>query len=118
MLSAMDHPGLKIIGHPTGKMAGKRKEMNLDFDSIVHHASQSNCHFELNCQPRRMDLNEEKCRLVIEHDAGLVISTDAHRPDEFGFMDYGVKYARRAAVKATDVLNTKSLKMLMKSVHG
>ncbi len=111
---AMDFDGVKILAHPTGKLLGIRNEINLDFDDIVKHALQRNCYLELNCQPTRMDLNEQKCRYASSHHVRLVISTDSHRKNELRFMDYGVRYARRGWVEPSHVLNTESIVNLKK----
>ena len=43
----------------------------------------------------------------------IMISTDAHRPEELGLMRYGVEQAQRAWLKAEDVLNAWPLERLL-----
>ena len=46
----------------------------------------------------------------------LFISTDAHRPDQFGYMGFGVRVARRAWLEAPAIVNTLPLKRLRKAL--
>jgi DNA polymerase (family 10) len=39
----------------------------------------------------------------------LVLSTDAHSPDELAFMRYAVEQARRGWLEPADIPNTRSL---------
>jgi DNA polymerase (family 10) len=47
----------------------------------------------------------------------LVISTDAHRVEELGFMRYGVDQARRGWCEAGHVLNARPLADLRKALR-
>jgi len=61
---------------------------------------------ELNANPERLDLCDRHAKLA--HDKGMkvIISTDAHRPEHFKLMRYGVLTARRGWTEKKDVLNT------------
>jgi DNA polymerase (family 10) len=43
----------------------------------------------------------------------IMISTDAHRPEELDLMRYGVEQAQRAWLTADDVLNAQPLAKLL-----
>jgi DNA polymerase (family 10) len=62
---------------------------------------------EINCQPERLDLSDAHARLARERGASLIISTDAHSVTALDRLRWGVKMARRAWVRAEDVLNTR-----------
>ena len=53
-----------------------------------------------------MDLDEIYARRAAGLGIPLVIDTDAHEPDQMGWMEYGVSVARRAWLGPAGVLNT------------
>jgi DNA polymerase (family 10) len=114
ILKAIEFPGPKILGHPTGRLYGRRSEIDVDFEEVVRGALENNCFFELNCQPSRMDLNDLKCKYVVHHGLGLSISTDSHRNSELDLMNFGVRYAKRGWVEPLHVLNARSISEISK----
>ena len=48
------------------------------------------------------------------HGVRIVISTDAHAPDQLAYMRHGVAQARRGWLEKGDVVNTRSLAALRK----
>ncbi|MGE5325778.1 MAG: hypothetical protein ACM3NO_01955 [Deltaproteobacteria bacterium] len=53
-----------------------------------------------------MDLCDRHVKLARDKGMKVIISTDAHHPDHFDFMRYGVETARRGWLEKKDVLNT------------
>jgi DNA polymerase (family 10) len=43
----------------------------------------------------------------------IVISTDAHRPEELAYREYGIRVAQRGWLEAADVLNTRPVEELL-----
>jgi DNA polymerase (family 10) len=112
LLKAMDHPHFSILAHPAGRLLGEREAMDIDMERIVRHAKQRGSFLELNAQPPRLDLDDRACRLAKEEGVLVSIATDAHAPQDFGFLRLGVGQARRGWLEAGDVLNTRSLEDL------
>jgi DNA polymerase (family 10) len=113
ILRAMDHPSFRILGHPTGRLLNKRAPCDIDMERIMKAAAERGCFLEINSQPDRMDLSDVHCKMARELGARLVISTDAHRTSDLGFMRLGVAQARRGWIEADDVLNTRKLSDVM-----
>ena len=109
MLEAMEHPLMRIIAHPTGRLIGRRGPVALDLDRIFEAAGRNNIALEINAQPRRLDLDDQNARAARDAGVMLVIGTDAHSPAQLDFMRHGVDQARRAWLSGSDVLNTRSL---------
>ncbi|MEX0448325.1 DNA polymerase/3'-5' exonuclease PolX [Spiribacter sp. 221] len=107
LLDAMDHPLMRIIAHPTGRLIGTRRPMALDMDRLFEAAVRNDIALEINAQPKRLDLNDQNARAARDAGVMLVIGTDAHSPAQLDFMRYGVDQARRAWLSAGDVLNTR-----------
>ena len=109
ILKAMDNPLFNILGHPTGRLIGRREPYPLDMEAILQAAADRGCIVELNANPNRLDLTDDACLLARELGVKISIATDAHRADNFPFMRYGINQARRGWMRKEDVINTLSL---------
>jgi DNA polymerase (family 10) len=114
LIKACENPFVCCIGHPTGRLIGKREAYGVDFKHLLEAAHETNTALEINAQPDRMDLNDEMAAEAKKKKVKLVISTDSHRADNFYFMKLGVFVARRAWCTAGDILNTGSWKAIQK----
>jgi len=108
VLRAMDNPHFNIFGHPTGRLVTGRPPYDIDLEKIMEAARDRGCIMELNAHPEHLDLSDRQCRMAMEMGVMLVISTDAHHPDELNFMRCGVEQARRGWLEPENVLNTRS----------
>jgi len=108
IIKACESSYVHCIGHPTGRLIGKREPYSFSFDDVLRAAKQTGTALEINAQPERMDLNDEMVHLAREVGVKLVISTDSHKPTDYYFMELGVFVARRAWCKPSDILNTLS----------
>lgn len=108
LLNAVRHPRVHAIGHPTGRLIGKRKGYEVDLDTIFRAAADYGCLLELNSQPDRLDLDDTALMAAKERGVGIVINTDAHAVEELGHMEFGVYQARRAGLEARNVANTRT----------
>jgi len=106
LIRAIAHPYLDIIGHPTGRLVGARDPIDLEMDVVMHAASQYGVAMEINAWPERLDLNDQHIMLAREHGVELVIDSDAHAPEHFDNLFFGVATARRGWAQPSDVLNT------------
>lgn len=106
---AMDNPNVTIIGHPTGRLIGKRAPYELDIEAILHHAKITGCVLELNSQPDRLDLNDEHLKMAKDMGVKVAINSDAHSKFGFNVLRYGIYQARRGWIEKHQVINTYSL---------
>src|SRR5213594_3799726 len=109
LVGAAEHHWVDAIGHPTGRLLGKREPYPLDFDALCRAAAGAGCLLELNGNPERMDLPDTLAAAAKGHGVRLALSTDSHQPGHLAFMRYAVDLARRAGLEAGDVLNTRPL---------
>jgi DNA polymerase (family X) len=107
ILAAIDHPLVRGIGHPTGRMLGRREGYDLDFDAIFARAAETGTCLEINAQPKRLDLSAELARRALAAGVTLSIGTDAHSVAELAVRRYGVMIARRAGATAQRIVNTR-----------
>lgn len=113
LLGAIRNPHVDIIGHPSGRLLGRREPADLDMEKIFKAAAETETALEINAHPERLDLNGAHTRRALELGCLLTINTDAHHTDQFGFMRYGVGTARRGWARADSVVNTWDVARLM-----
>ncbi len=116
LLKAIRNPHIAIIGHPRGQLYPDRAPADLDMDAVLEAAAAHDVALEINANPYRLDLDDVHARRAVELGVKLVISTDAHRPEELDYMHYGVGMARRGWVEAQHVINTWPLEKLLEWV--
>lgn len=117
IVRALRHRYVHILGHPTGRLIGRREPYAIDLQEIVKAAADHGVCLEINAQPERLDLADTQIRMAHEAGVKLVISTDAHRTDELAYMHYGVEQARRGWCEARHVVNTLALDQLRSLLH-
>ena len=105
IVSAIEHPEVDVIGHPTGRYLNQRAGLELDFKAVAEAAAANGVALEVNANPQRLDLSGGAVRTAIEAGATIVVDTDAHRPASYDLVRYGVHTARRGWAEASDVLN-------------
>jgi DNA polymerase (family 10) len=107
MLSAMEHPLVDAIGHPTGRLIERRAAYAIDIDAVIAKAVETGTFLEINANPDRRDLNDVYAKAAGEAGVTLLIDSDAHWPRTLANMRYGVATARRAWLTAAQVANTR-----------
>lgn len=105
MLAAIRNPHVDIIAHPTGRMIPDRPGADLDLDAVLAAAAESGVALEINANPKRLDLSDVLARRALEAGCLISINTDAHRPEHFDYLHYGVAVARRAWAEPDRILN-------------
>jgi len=113
IMRAIRHPHVDIIAHPTGRLIDRRPGADYDWERVFAAAREAGKALEINCGPERLDLNDELARQALEAGVMLAINSDAHAPDDFAWMRYGVGNARRAWARPDQVLNTMPLEALL-----
>jgi len=114
ILKAMQNPYIKIISHPTGRILQKRDEYQIDLEKILKAARDYGIALEINSNPERLDLDDENIKKAKAAGVKMVINSDAHHKTQLSYIDFGITQARRGWAEKEDILNTLSLKDLLK----
>ena len=109
ILRALESPFVDIVGHPTGRLLLRRESYQVNVERLIDAASAQRVALEINCQIDRLDLSDVNARLARERGVDLTISTDAHSPESFALLRWGLLVARRAWAGPDAVLNTPPL---------
>ena len=105
--AAVASPFVDTIGHPTGRMLGRRDSAPIDIDRLVAAAAATGTYLEINGQPRRLDLDSAMARRALGGGARLTLGADAHSGEALGLVRFAVLVARRAGARPEDVGNTR-----------
>ncbi len=106
LLKACEHPMVHCIGHPSGRLIGKREGYSIDWEKLFKKAAATGTAIEINAQPDRLDLRDELVKDAIEEGVTITISTDSHALKQFDNMSLGVDVARRGWCSKENILNT------------
>ena len=112
IVTAMEHPLVDAIGHPTGRLIGRREPYAVDVDKLIETAARTGTFLEINANPNRRDLNDVYVREAAKAGVKIVIDSDAHGSETLANMRYGVATARRGWLTKADVANTHTWKQL------
>jgi DNA polymerase (family 10) len=108
MITAIESPMVDAIGHPTGRLIGRRPGYGIDMEKVIEAAARTGTMLEINANPNRRDLDDVHARAAAEAGVRIVINTDAHGVDTLkANVRFGVATARRAWLRAADVANTR-----------
>ncbi|HYF95118.1 MAG TPA: PHP domain-containing protein [Symbiobacteriaceae bacterium] len=113
LLRAIRNPHVDIVGHPTGRVLGRRDPYPLDMDRIIAACAETGTALEISASPARLDLSDRHARQARQMGVKLVINTDAHSTLELQLLEHGVGQARRAWLEPGDVINTLALPDLL-----
>jgi DNA polymerase (family 10) len=106
MVRAIENPWVDVIGHLTGRLLLRRDGYPLNVERVLDAAAEHGVAIEVNCDPRRMELDWRWHAAAIARGIKLTIAPDAHGPETLDYMAEGVAIARKGGVTAADVLNT------------
>ncbi|HKZ22477.1 MAG TPA: DNA polymerase/3'-5' exonuclease PolX, partial [candidate division Zixibacteria bacterium] len=115
IIKALENEVVDILGHPTGRLLGKREPFLVDMEKIIEAAKANKKVLELNGCPDRLDLTDIYLKQAQEKGVKIAISTDSHKNLHLKeWMRYGVGMARRGWLEKRDVVNTLPLDKFLK----
>lgn len=114
IIAAIRNEHVDIIGHPSGRLLGRRGSYQIDMERVLDAAAETGTALEINASPDRLDLNDHYIRLGKERGVRFSINTDAHGRHSLADMRYGVLTARRGWAEKEDIINTMPLSELRK----
>ncbi len=95
LLKAIEHPLVHIIGHPTGRLVNRREGLSPAIPDLIAAANEHTTALEINAHWMRLDLRDVHVRAASDAGCLIAINCDAHRPDDFDNLRFGVQVARR-----------------------
>ncbi len=117
ILRALESGVVDILGHPTGRILGRRDPFEVDVERVLEAAAHLGVAMEINAYPDRLDLKDIHCRQAKSLGVKIVISTDSHSPRHLENMMFGVHTARRGWLEKSDVQNTLEPDAFLAALH-
>jgi len=106
LIRAMENPHVDIIFHPTCRLINARPEINLAIDEMIMAAKRTGTVLEIDAYPDRLDLRDEYVRACVEAGVLMSIDSDAHAPEHFSVLKFGIGTARRGWAEKRHIINT------------
>jgi DNA polymerase (family 10) len=106
VVTAMQDPSVRMIGHLQARMIGGRPPVELDLDAVFAAAEATDTALEINGALPRLDLSVEALRRARERKVTFVLTSDAHHARELDRVRYAALNAERAWVPPERVANT------------
>ena len=105
IVTAMQDPSVRMIGHPSARMIGARPPIDLDYDAVFAAAEATGTALEVNGGLPRLDLSVEALRRARGRNVTFVLDSDAHEVSELDRVRYATLNAERAGVDPERVAN-------------
>jgi DNA polymerase (family 10) len=117
LCTAVTHPSVDVLGHPTGRLLNQREGLDVDANRLAEAAAAEDVALEVNANPHRLDLSGSAVKAAVDAGATISINTDAHQPATYDHVTFGVHTARRGWAEPEDVLTTYDVDELRSFLH-
>ncbi|MDH3365706.1 MAG: DNA polymerase/3'-5' exonuclease PolX [Thermoplasmata archaeon] len=118
LVAAIESGEIDIVGHPTGRIIGRRDPASIDLEKVFESARENGVMMEINAFPDRLDLRDAHCRMAKDNGVMMTIGTDAHSLRHLDYLEFGIITARRGWLEKSDVLNTLDPAKVEKKLRG
>ena len=112
LMNAIENPFTTILGHMTGRLLLSRKGYPVDHKRIIDACAANQVVIELNAHPSRLDIDWRYMDYALEKNVLISINPDAHSPEGFDDIQYGVLIAQKAMLTKEQNLSSFGLKEL------
>lgn len=109
LITAIENPFTRILGHPTGRLLLSRKGYPIDHKKVIDACAENGVAIELNANPYRLDIDWTWIPYALEKGVLISVNPDAHSKEGIHDMHFGVLSARKGGLSAAECLNAKSL---------
>lgn len=109
LITAIENPYTRILGHPTGRLLLSRKGYPIDHLKVIDACAANGVAIELNANPYRLDLDWTWIPVAVAKGVPIAINPDAHSMEGLKDTRYGVCAARKGGLEARHCLNALSL---------
>jgi DNA polymerase (family X) len=109
LLTAIQNPYTRILGHPTGRLLLSRAGYPVDHTVLIDACANYGVVIELNAHPRRLDMDWRWIDYAIQKNVMISIDPDAHSVVGYHDIHYGVLAAQKGGVTAANNLSSFSL---------
>jgi histidinol phosphatase-like PHP family hydrolase len=105
MIAAVNSPHVSILGHPRGRLYGKRPGVSANWAEVFAAAEQAQVAIEIDGDPWRQDVDFALAKVALDAGCLLALDSDAHSPPELRNAETAIAHARVAGIPAERVIN-------------
>ncbi len=107
---AMENEHVTMLGHVTGRLLLRRDGYQVNHAKIIDCAAETRTIIELNCSPKRMDMDWRWWKKARDKGVLCSINPDAHSTARIHHIGLGVRVARKGWLRREDIFNTRPVK--------
>lgn len=105
LVTAVEHPQVKILAHPRGRISGTRAGVAADWRRVFAAAAARAVAVEIDGDPARQDLDHTLARQALEAGCLFALDSDAHTTSQLSYAETAIAHARLAGVPANRIIN-------------
>ena len=113
MLTALQHPAVRILAHPRGRISGSRAGVIANWDAVFEAAAQRGVAIEIDGDPARQDLDYTLGRQALTFGCVFALDSDAHTTAQLSYAETALAHARLAAIPVDRIVNCWPLERLL-----
>jgi histidinol phosphatase-like PHP family hydrolase len=113
MLAAVQHPAVRILAHPRGRITGSRAGVIANWDPVFEAAAQRGVAIEIDGDPARQDVDFTLGGQALPYGCIFALDSDAHTTGQLSYAETAVAHARLAAIPADRIVNCWPLERLL-----
>lgn len=118
LITAVENPFTRILGHPTGRLLLARKGYPVDHARLIDACAANNVAIELNANPLRLDLDWSWIPYAMQKSVLIAINPDAHNKSGIFDIRFGINAAQKGGLTADACLNTMSRSQFEHWLHN
>ena len=106
-----------MIAHLTGRLLLEREPYPVNSQAVIDACAATGTWLELNCNPRRFDLDWRLWPYAKSKGVKCAVNPDAHRNEHAGYLRLGAGIGRKGWLEQDDVINTLNRGTLLKKLR-
>jgi histidinol phosphatase-like PHP family hydrolase len=113
MLTVLQHPAVRVLAHPRGRIAGSRAGVLANWDLVFEAAAQRGIAIEIDGDPARQDLDFMLARRALAFGCVFALDSDAHTTGQLAYAETALAHARLAGIPVDHIVNGWPLERLL-----
>ncbi|HTE47196.1 MAG TPA: DNA polymerase/3'-5' exonuclease PolX [Gemmatimonadaceae bacterium] len=113
MMTAVQTPGIHVLGHPRGRQYGTRAGVNADWDVVFGAVVRAGIAIEIDGDPSRQDLDYLIAQRALVAGCLFALDSDAHSTYELRYAEWALAHARLAGIPSERIINCWPLDRLL-----
>ncbi len=109
LITAIENPHTRILGHPTGRLLLSRMGYPINHEKVIDACAANSVVIELNANPYRLDMDYTWIPYATKKGVKISINPDAHSTSGIDDIQYGVNVARKGMLLKSQCLNALSI---------